>query len=171
MKHAVSKAILAVTVVLALTGCGPSMAQIEAEKSFYQAQMAAREQQQAVPLVEFVPNAPGEPIVITGGSVRVYQPVTGTSVAEIKQYQHQDYGAKWVGLIGQAVSVAAPWVGVGVLAHEMAKMGNTNQTISGTGNAGGIESKMTTNTAPPTVVEKDLMVLEKEIPVFLPVAP
>lgn len=142
--------------ILPILACGPSQAQLQGERDYYQARVAMAAQRAAQPLFELVSSDAAKPIVLNNvAAIRVYQPSQG-QVEDFKQYVHQDYAAKWVGLIGQTVGIAAPWLGAWGIVNSIKDMGaTTTQTISGTGNAAAAHSPYATfAVSPPTVVEQ-----------------
>lgn len=125
---------------ISLMGCGPSKNQLMAEQSFYDAKVAMSNRMSSQPIFEMTAGDPTQPIVLQNVSaLRVFQlPVSGGN-DDFRQYQHVDYAAKWVSLIGTTVSVAAPWLGVWGVVHEVAGMATTsgptyNQSVTGKGN-------------------------------------
>lgn len=121
-----------------LTGCGPSQTQLQAEQSYYQ--MLSARQSQAQPLVDIKIADPTKPANIE--RILVYSPSSNDKLPP--QYQQHDYAAKWVGLIGSAVQVAAPWAGAWAIVSEIGRMnvGGTsyNQTINGEGNTASMKA-------------------------------
>lgn len=124
-----------------LMGCGPSKNQLAAEQSFYNAKIAMSNRMASQPIFEMTAGDPTQPIVLQNVSaLRVYQLPSSGGNDDLRQYQHIDYAAKWVNLIGTTVSVAAPWLGVWGVVHEVAGIaGNSgatyNQTVSGSSTA------------------------------------
>jgi hypothetical protein len=173
-----------------LVGCGPTAAQLAAEKDYYAAFSSKNQTQQ--PLFEMIASNNLEPIVLTNvARIIVYSPPAQYG-PQIQQYQHRDYAAPWIGLLGNAVAVAAPWVGLSFIANSFKDMhlgqaGGTNyyQTVSGTNNtaltktagnsslSGGITGSsnqvggMFDNTAPPFTVNPVIVPAQVVNPVIV----
>ena len=125
--------------VIFLAACGPSQTQLIGEQEYYKAKVALAKQAAAQPVFEMVSGDPTKPIVLENVSaIRVFQVPPNASDGTLKQYQHHDYAAKWVNLIGTAASVAAPWLGAWGIVHEISGIAGAsttyNQTVSGTNN-------------------------------------
>jgi hypothetical protein len=177
--------ILIVMATFILAGCGPSALQIQAEIAYYEAVATIQKNQAAQPVFKMVATDATKPIVIENvATIEVYQQRLDTQ--PIAQYQQKDYSAPAWQFLGTLVSVATPWIGVGVLAHEFRNMatgtaynynnnvsqgatgnfrvqGNTTSTSSGAGASSA--TGMTDATSTPTVVHADVVPVE---PVIVP---
>jgi len=125
--------------VLALVACGPSANQLAGEKAFYEAKVAMSKAATSQPVFEMVSGDPKQPIVLQNvQAIRVFQLPAQAAGDDLKQYEQKDYAAKWVGLIGTSISVAAPWLGAWGIVHEISGIAGPsttyNQTVSGSGN-------------------------------------
>jgi hypothetical protein len=164
------KKFLLLPLVLLVMGCGLSKNQLAAEQAYYQ--MFQNRQAVAQPLVDIKIADPKLPANIE--RIVVYSP---SSDKMPEQYRQVDYGAKWVGLIGTAVSVAAPWAGAWGIVHEIGKMnvGGTSYTTSGTGNTVTTKTAGTIlndSTSVPTIVtqpEPKVVVVEQPAPIIVTV--
>lgn len=124
-----------------LMGCGPSKNQLLAEQSFYAAKAAQTKATGSQPIFRMTAGDPTQPIILQNVSaLEVFQLPANGGNDDFRQYQHIDYAAKWVNLLGTTVSVAAPWLGVWGVVHEVAGMAGTggttyNQSVTGKGNS------------------------------------
>ena len=126
--------------IIFLVACGPSQTQLVGEQEYYKAKVALAKQMIAQPVFEMVSGDPTRPIVLENVSaIRVFQLPSQAADDTLKQYQHHDYAAKWVGLIGTSISVAAPWLGAWGIVHEISGIAGAsttyNQNVSGTNNS------------------------------------
>jgi hypothetical protein len=127
------------TMLALLFSCGPSANQLAGEKAFYEAKVALSKAATSQPVFEMVSGDPTKPIVLENVSaIRVFQLPAQAAGDDLKQYEQKDYAAKWVGLIGTSISVAAPWLGAWGIVHEISGIAGPsttyNQTVSGSGN-------------------------------------
>jgi hypothetical protein len=132
------KKIFYVPLVLLICGCMTAN-QLEAEKAYYEAMSKFQEQRLAVPAFEMVPSDADKPIqLINVGKFIVYNS-PANNAPPMQQYQHKDYVQPWLNVLSMAVPWFGAWGIVHSTANAMKDMGNsTTQTISGTGNTGGI---------------------------------
>lgn len=161
-----------VTLLLAtLIGCGPSALQIQAEIAYYEAIASIQKNQAAKPLVRIVPSDPTKAMMMDNvGAIEVYQQVADKSIV---QYQQRDYSEPAWRFLTAATGIIAPWVGVGVLAHEFGQMNNgttynyhnevgagaTGQfrVVGNTSATGGPATGISDATSTPTVVNPVIM--------------
>jgi len=150
---------------LLLPGCITTN-QLEAERAYYQMQTAVIQQHEAQPLWEMKSQDPSKPIVLENVAyIRVFQPSTQQQNRPA-QYQQTNYVAPWVGLLGNALSVAIPVWGAVKIVDTLAKnAGDTfNLNAQGDHNALAFERDATVHTQgdvwlkndlthPPTVVD------------------
>jgi hypothetical protein len=133
--------LIAPLVLLLLIGCGPTAAQLAAEKDYYTAFTANK--QQSTPLFEILAQDPAKPMIFDNvARITVYTPPPSNGPV-LQQYQHRDYAAPWIGLIGNVLSVAVPWVALGYIANSFKDMTHStsyNQNITGTNNTGSIRT-------------------------------
>jgi len=157
--------ILVALIMLAVTGgCGPSMAQLKSEEIYYQAREAEKKAQ--TELIVALINAGGDAAKDNNNIILPMLLMQMMQQSPLQQYQHQDYTAKWVGLIGQVLGIAVPWVGAAAIASTIARHAGSaiNQTVNGTGNAASMSSPYADfGVAPPTVVHSDVVVVDPVI--------
>ncbi len=154
-----------------LSGCGPTALQIQAEISYYEALASIAKNQAAKPLFRIVPSDPNKAIMMDNvAAIEVYQQVADRG---IPQYQQKDYSEPAWRFLTAATGIIAPWVGVGVLAHEFGQMNNGttynyhNQVEAGatgqfrvTGNTtatGGAATGILDQTSVPTIVKPEVV--------------
>jgi hypothetical protein len=168
------KLLIAPLVLLLLIGCGPTT--FTANK------------QQSTPLFEIIAQNQDKPMIFDNvARIVVYTPPPSNGPV-LQQYQHRDYAQPWIGLLGNVLSVAVPWVALGFIANSFKDMTHStsyNQSISGTGNTATIRTSgnMSTgnitgnsnqtgglidNTSVPTIVTQPApIIVEQPAPVIV----
>lgn len=159
-----------------MTACQPTAAMIEAEKSFYQAQVEiAKGRSGGNPiLLEIKAQNPEKDMIFQNvASITVFAPPTAEAQVGPVQYRQVDYSAPWVSVAGGILGMATIAAGGVYLAHELKgfggnvnyqttganspikTQGSTSANVSGgtTGNFGG------DYTSTPTVVEQPTPVI------------
>ncbi len=168
--------VLATTFPLLCASCSIGMNEFErdAAQAYYNAQIemvrAQTGENKGNPvLFELTPTS-SDPVVITGGGIKVYAPVTDKELAGIKQMEMPDNVATITKGVTAAATIVAPWVGVGLIANEMAKMNsNTNVEVRGDNNTTATNPTLSSfETSTPTVVDPE--VVSPEV-ILVPTAP
>jgi hypothetical protein len=140
-----------------LMGCGMTKNNLLAEQSYYEAMVKMQEKKESQLLFRMSPIIPGQPIVITNGTMEIFAPPQGEYGPRLVQYQQKDYVAPWLNFGTSIASIAAPWIGAAVIATNVASSfkdvavhsqpGNTtNITAGGNAMTGGTMTQ-TTSTA------------------------
>jgi len=165
-----------------LAGCAMTPLQLEAEKAYYNAIMATKGTPQ--PLVEFQPVDQSKAMEFGNvGKITVYAPPDN---ANFQQYKQTDYAQPWIHLLGTVASVAAPWIGVSAIVHDVSSImgsgtnttsyavggaNNSIRTIGDTNMSGTLNTSTLTapniidNTSTPTVVNP--LVVEQPAPIIV----
>ncbi len=152
-------------VPLLASGCSIGMNEFErdAAQAYYNAQIemvrAQTGENKGNPvLFELTPTSQ-EPVVITGGGIKVYAPVGDKEIAQVKQMEMPDNVATITKGVTAAATIVAPWVGVGLIANEMAKMNsNTEVNVRGDNNTTATNPTLSSfETSTPTVVNPEVV--------------
>lgn len=184
-------AVLMAIVVFSMIGCGPTALQMQGEVAYYQAVAAITRSNNdsktaTMPLVRIQVADPSKPINVE--SIEVFAPPQPQNGPLLAQYQHRDYNEAGWRFLTAATGIIAPWVGVGVLAHEFGQMGNGAQTyynnnvgagatgnlrvqgntsVTSSGSGTATATGMTDATSTPTVVKPEVVVVEQPQPVIV----
>lgn len=178
-RHVLMSVAILFLLMSVVCGCGPSALQIQAEISYYEALASIAKNQASKPLFRIVPSDPNKAILMDNvAAIEVYQQVADRG---IPQYQQKDYSEPAWRFLTAATGIIAPWVGVGVLAHEFGQFqqGTTynyhNQVEAGatgqfrvTGNTtatGGSATGILDQTSTPTVVNP--VIVEQPAPIVV----
>ena len=116
---------------MTLTACQPSVAMIEAEKAFYQAQIEISKNRSGVNpvLLEIKASNPGEDMIFQNvASITVFAPPPSEAKEGPVQYKQVDYSAPWAPVALSGLGIAGAVTGNVLLLREAGKYftGGTN---------------------------------------------
>lgn len=184
-KKYVSMIVATAFLFLNLTACQPSVAMIEAEKAFYQAQIEISKNRNGgnpILLQIKASDASKDMVFQNVAEITVFAPPSKDDAVGPTQYRQVDYSAPWVSVAGGILGMATIAAGGVYLAHELKGFGgNVNYTTSGqnspiktTGSTSANVSGGTTGnfggdyTATPTVVEQPApVIVEQPAPIIV----